>query len=544
MKRFDPIIPLTAFCPALACLCGQEVRAAAPQQAPRPNILFCIADDASFHHFSRAGCPWVSTPNFDRVANRGIFFERCYTPNAKSAPSRAILLTGRYSWQLGEAGNHICNFPSDLKVFTEVLAEAGYDVAFTGKGWAPGNPGTVDGAPRQLTGKPYQQARLTPPTKRMSKCDYVTNFKAFLDDNGGERPWFFWFGSTEPHRPYEYGTGISLGGRSTAEIDEVPVFWPDNEAVRNDLLDYGYEIEYYDAQIGRMLAELEVRGLLDNTLVVVTSDNGMPFPRCKANDYEYANHMPCAMMWGRGIRNPGRTVDAYVSFIDMAPTFLELAGADGERAGMKSIAGKSLKGFLDDKPGRRERERRREIILGRERDDYGRPQNQGYPIRAIIRDDVLLIWNVKPHLLPAGNPETGYMDVDGSPTKSAILDMKRSGTETRFWELSFGIRLEYELYDLTADPYCMNNLAEHPQMAETRRELTAALEEHLTRQGDPRMSGNGDCFDSYRFDSENKWNFYERVVSGELREPWKKTGWINPTDYENHPDNRPEADRK
>ena len=211
---------------------------------------------------------------------------------------------------------------------------------------------------------------------------------------------------------------------------------------------------------------------------------------------------------------------------------------------MKSISGKSLKGFLDDKPGRKELERRREIILGRERDDYGRPNNQGYPIRAIIRDGVLLIWNVKPHLMPAGNPETGYMDVDGSPTKTDILEMKRRGTENRFWELSFGLRPEYELYDLVADPYCMNNLAEHPEMAATRRELTAALEEQLTRQGDPRMGADGDCFDTYRFDSDDKWNFYERVVSGELREPWETTKWINPTDYEIHPENLRQQERR
>lgn len=520
-----------------------ESRAAVPEEAPRPNILFCIADDASFQHFSRSGCPWVSTPTFDRMADRGLFFERCYTPNAKSAPSRAILLTGRYSWQLGEAGNHICNFPADVKVFTEVLAEAGYDVAFTGKGWAPGNPGVIEGEPRLLTGKPYQQARLTPPTPAMNKCDYVANFKAFLEDNGGDRPWFFWFGSTEPHRPYTYGTGVSLGGRNTAEIDEVPAFWPDNEVVRNDLLDYGFEIEYYDRQIGRMLDELEARGMLGNTLVVITSDNGMPFPRCKANDYEYSNHMPCVMMWGDGIRNPGRTVDSFVSFIDMAPTFLELAGIDGEQSGMQSISGQSLTCFFDDRTSRKELERRRAILLGRERDDYGRPRNQGYPIRAIIRDNLLLIWNVKPHLMPAGNPETGYMDVDGSPTKTAILGMKRCGTENRFWDLSFGLRPEYELYDLDRDPYCMNNLAELPALAEKRRKLIAELETRLRLQDDPRMGVDGDCFDSYPFDSRDKWNFYERVVSGEIREPWKTTGWINPTDYEIHPDNRRGANK-
>ena len=137
----------------------------------RPNILFCIADDAAWLHFGAYGCKWVSTPVFDSVAARGVLFENCYTPNAKSAPSRASLLTGRYSWQLGEAGNHICRFPENIKVFTEALEEAGYDVAFTGKGWAPGDPGMKDGRRRQLTGKAWQNRKLTPPTPEILATD-------------------------------------------------------------------------------------------------------------------------------------------------------------------------------------------------------------------------------------------------------------------------------------------------------------------------------------------------------------------------------------
>ena len=88
---------------------GGLTAAGAQDMTPqRPNILFCIADDAAWLHFGAYGCGWVSTPVFDSVAARGVLFENCYTPNAKSAPSRASLLTGRYSWQLGEAGNHIC----------------------------------------------------------------------------------------------------------------------------------------------------------------------------------------------------------------------------------------------------------------------------------------------------------------------------------------------------------------------------------------------------------------------------------------------------
>ena len=134
----------------------------------RPNILFIIADDASFPHFSANGSVWVKTPGFDRVTSKGILFRNCYTPNAKSAPSRSSILTGLYSWQSGAAANHSPVFPSDLMVFTEVIARNGYEIAFTGKGWGPGDEGKVDGKPRLLTGKPFQKNKIKPPTNAIS----------------------------------------------------------------------------------------------------------------------------------------------------------------------------------------------------------------------------------------------------------------------------------------------------------------------------------------------------------------------------------------
>jgi len=74
--------------------------------ARAPNILFCISDDQSFPHTSAYGTTWVNTPAFDRIAKEGLLFTRAYTPNAKCAPSRASVLTGRYSWQLESAANH------------------------------------------------------------------------------------------------------------------------------------------------------------------------------------------------------------------------------------------------------------------------------------------------------------------------------------------------------------------------------------------------------------------------------------------------------
>ena len=523
-----------AFWAVISCKSGQKGQEKGVPQTERPNILFCIADDASFPHFGANGCRWIRTPGFDRMAREGILFSNCYTPNAKSAPSRACVLTGLYSWQLREAGNHIPKFPADIRVVTEALQEAGYHTGFTGKGWAPGDAGQVNGKPRELTGSPYQKKRLTPPTPHIGATDYAANFKDFLDDHRDTNPWFFWVGFTEPHRAYSYGSGIELGGKTVDMIDHVPAFWPDNETVRTDMLDYAYEIEYLDKHLAMMIEELEKRGMLANTLIVFTSDNGMPFPRSKANSYEISNHMPLSVMWKNGIVNPGRVVNDYISFVDFTPTFLDVGGIDPVQYGMLQPSGFSLGEIFKNGREGMATTYRNYTLLGRERHDYGRPGNQGYPVRAMIRDGLLYVNNLKPDLFPGGNPETGYLDCDGSPTKTDILNMHREGRNNRYWQLSFGKRQEEELYNLSVDEDCIINLATNPLYHTQKNEMKEFLFSMLRQQGDPRMLGNGDIFDHYPFYQESAWNFWERVQSGEITEPWKQTGWVNPTDYETY----------
>ena len=171
------------------------------QQPGPPNILLCIADDVSFTHMGE-GCKWIRTPGFDEVARQGIYFTNAYTPNAKCAPSRACILTGRNSWQLKEAANHFCYFPEEFKTYAEVLKEHGYHVGYTGKGWMPGNPGTVNGKARELTGQNWSHLKTTPPTKRISRTDYASNFEAFYNNKPAGKPFCFWYGGYEPHRKY------------------------------------------------------------------------------------------------------------------------------------------------------------------------------------------------------------------------------------------------------------------------------------------------------------------------------------------------------
>ncbi len=508
---------------------GQVFAADGP--AARPNILLAVADDWSYGHAGAYGCKWVQTPAFDRVAREGILFTNAYTPNAKCAPSRACLLTGRNPWQLKAACNHVCFFPLEFKTYAEAFAEHGWFAGMTCKGWSPGVADDAHGKPRAMAGRPFNKRTAPPPTSGISHNDYAANFADFLDAAPLGQPWCFWYGSVEPHRGYEYGSGVALGGKQLADVDRVPGGWPDNEVVRNDLLDYAFEVEHFDRHLGRMLAELERRGQLDNTLVVVTSDNGLPFPRAKGNQYEISNHMPLATMWKGGIRAPGRVVTDFVSFIDLAPTFIEIAGLPWERSGLAPAAGHSLSDIFRSERTGRVNPARDHVLLGQERHDVGRPHDGGYPIRSLVTDGWLYLHNFEPTRWPAGNPETGYLNTDGGATKTVILDAHRKNPADQHWALCFGKRVAEELYDLQHDPDCLDNLAGQPAHQTRKAQLRQRLFDELKAQQDPRMFGQGGLFEAEPYAHPAQRNFYERYMQGEP----VKAGWVNDTDFERAP---------
>ena len=522
MNKLLLLFSLFLLCTAVFSGCNSK-----SEQTKQPNILFAIADDASWKHFGAYGCDWVKTPAFDRVAGEGILFTRAYTPNAKCAPSRSCILTGRNSWQLEEAANHSPLFPAKFKTYAEVLGENGYWVGSTAKGWAPGDPGEINGKKRELTGPKFDAFKTEPPAKYISNIDYARNFEAFLNARPDGQPFCFWYGSTEPHRAYEFEAGINYGGKKLNEIDEVPAFWPDVDTIRTDMLDYAFEIEYFDLHLQRMLQMLEELGELENTLVIVTADNGMPFPRIKGQVYEYSNHLPLAVMWPDGIKNPGRVVHDFVNFIDFAPTYLELAGLTAEKVGMQPVTGKSLTDILFSGKEGSVADDRDFVLVGKERHDVGRPDDQGYPVRGIFKGDYLYLRNFEPERWPKGNPETGYLNCDGSPTKTYILDTRRKKSIMEYWQLNFGKRVAEEMYNVVEDPFCMNNLAEDKAYAELKAELSTEMTQRLTEQDDPRILGNGDIFDNYPYQGAVQ-NYYNRYMSGEK----VPAGWVNETDYD------------
>jgi len=527
MKEFW-LKSLIAITPCILSQCNPSERDKI--QSGQPNILIAIGDDISWQHMGAYGCTWIKTPGFDRVAKDGIIFRNAYTPNAKSSPSRACLLTGRNSWQLEEAANHVPFFPLKFTTFVEALRNNGYTAGFTGKGWAPGVAIDSSGNPRDLTGKAFNTKKIKPPAEGISNSDYAGNFEEFLNSKDPSGPFCFWYGSHEPHRKYQFGSGVSIGEKSPDEIEKVPDFWPDNETVRYDMLDYAFEIEHFDSHLLKMLDLLERRGELDNTIIIVTADNGMPFPRVKGQCYEYSNHMPLAVMWGKGIKNPGRVIYDYVSFIDLAPTLLDACGITPEESGMQPAEGKSLLKILETRRGGLVEKSRDFVLLGKERHDVGRPDDAGYPIRGIVNKGYLYIINYKLNRWPSGDPETGYLDCDGSPVKSLILNMNRMSQSSFYWKLSFGKRYEEELYNVSSDPECMINLATDPGFNPLKQKMREQLIQNLSKQEDPRVLGNGDIFDKYTYSSETVRDFYNRYMKGEISR--RSAGWVDSTDFE------------
>jgi uncharacterized sulfatase len=495
MSRICPIYLLLAICFGVSALNAKPI-----------NVLFAISDDQSWPHAGAYGTAMARTPAFDRLAEQGILFNNAFAPAPQCSPCRAAILTGKNIWQLEEAGTHGSLFPNKFPVFTGTMESAGYHVGFTGKPWSPGN-WRDGGWERNPVGREYNEKLLTPPTDAISSIDYSSNFRAFLQEREKGQPFFFWYGGIEPHRTYTEGSGATNG--IAPEKVPIPGFLPDEPIVRNDIADYLLEIEWFDKHLGEMLQILEAAGELENTLIIVTADNGMPFPSAKANLYELGTHVPLVIKIPR--HEGGIKSEALVSLIDIGPTILDYARLPA----LEDIAGKSLLPSLREKKVHREF-----VVTGRERHTHARPDNLGYPARAIRTDEFLYIWNIHPERWPAGDPTPkgltpeqldgslsdnfksvveGYEDVDSSPTKLYMLN--EDSVSDLLYAVAFKKRPSEQLYNINKDPFCLNDIASHPDTTIVKEQLRALLMRSLKEEKDPRVSGNGDIFESYpRFD--------------------------------------------
>ncbi len=487
------------------------------QAAGRPNILFCMSDDQSWVHTSIGGDPVVKTPHFDRIAREGILFTNSFTACPSCSPSRASILTGQNFWRLEEGGLLFGRLKKKFPIYTRLLRDAGYVVGQTGKGYGPANQ-SFDITWKNPCGTPWNKLTDGKPPAGVADIDYAAGFAGFMNSRDKSKPFCFWYGGHEPHRAYGYGNGVKSG--MALERVKVPPFLPDVREVRNDICDYLFEIQWFDQHLGRMLNTLEEHGELDNTLIVVTSDNGMPFPHAKATIYNYGVHMPLAIRWGNGINRPGRVIDDFVNHIDFAPTFLEAAGLEVPA----EMTGRSLMNlFKSDKSGFVDPARTM-TVTGLERHVWSRPDGKTYPRRAIHTRDFAYIRNYEPDRWPMGGPdfETSqgtYGDIDAGPTKSYMMAHKDDEEVRDLFDKSFGKLPAEELYAVDSDPGQMNNLAASPEYAEVKQRLRKRMEDYQKRTGDPRVHGESP-WDDYPFYSGTKYlkGAYLQEVQRQQRE--------------------------
>jgi N-sulfoglucosamine sulfohydrolase len=422
--------------------------AALQQRKPQPNILLLLADNWAYPHASIYGDPVVKTPVFDRVAKEGALFTHSFAPNPSCSPSRSLLLTGQETHRLGAAASLYGVLDPAVLTYTKTLQTAGYHTGFAEKGWGPGT------AKPNPAGAPYD------------------DFAAFLKAKPSGKPFCFWFGSHDPHVPWNRGQERK-SAMNAARV-KVPAHLPDRPAVRDDILNYYCEVQQFDHECGEIIESLRASGELDNTLVIMTSDNGWQIPRGLGNCYDLGVRTPLAMRYPARIK-PGQRRDDFVSIGDLAPTIIDAAGL----AIPPVMTAASLFSAT----------RRDAMFLERERHANVRKGDLSYPVRGIRTSGYLYLRNYEPTRWPAGDPQFywavgPYGDIDDSPTKRLLMSEKPQP----YFDLCMGKRPAEELYDIKSDPDQVRNVAADPKYAKIKTQLSARVEQWMKQTGDPRAS--------------------------------------------------------
>ncbi|WP_157679340.1 sulfatase family protein [Methylovulum psychrotolerans] len=490
--------------------------------AKRLNIVIIVGDDwggpyaSAYTGIYGRNLPSnvVKTPNVDRIAQNGVLFKNAYVNAPSCTPSRSSIFTGRYFFNTG--GGAVLGGTWDFTIpsFPLLLLDAGYHIGLTSKGWSPGTPrnapfggtahyyqyfGTsVSSFSKSVTkwtakGMPFEKAKQT-------MLDQVRgNFEAFLADRKPDQPFFYWFGPTNTHRTWVKGSGKALWGIEPDSLkDQLPVYLPNNPEVREDMADYLGEIQALDAYIGVLLKKLEEIGELDNTIIVATGDNGPGgFPRGKWNLYDFGVATPLVVWYPHS--TGGRVVTDFTTLMDLAPTFLEVAGV----AIPPKTDGRSLLNILTSPLSGQVDPQRTFAITGEERHNAkARDDSLPYPARALRTARYLYIRNFAPDRWPMGCPYVAahvpyvFHDIgEPSPTYDWIITNRSIPSAADYFTWAFAKRPAEELYDAHKDPGQINNVADDPMYADIKKSLAEKLLAELKKAGDPRVIGDGGTFD-------------------------------------------------
>ena len=534
-------------------------------QGGRPNVVFFFADDwgryaSAYRKFQGDNTvnQIVNTPNFDRIAAEGAIFTNAHVPVPSCTPCRSSILSGTYFWETGLGAILTgARWDESIPTYPLMLEDKGYHIGYTYKVWSPG----------KMENAPYggQRTRYEPSgnkwrefsqevTKRVPELgvkgakevlfdEVRSNFLAFMDDVPDGDPFCYWFGPVNTHRVWERGSGKTLWGMDPDNLKgKMPDFLPDVHDIREDFNDYLGEVQAVDAGVGIILEELEKAGELDNTLIVISGDHGIPgFPRAKCNLYDIGSQVTLAARWPGKIE-AGKVINEFVNLMSLAPTFLEAAGEKPNANMTHSILPLMTSTPVDPPESNYEY-----VVTGRERHvSFARAGGLPYPSRGIRTKDFLYIRNFAPDRWPIGDPNALedptlvdpdeirrleqavldktepaiFADIDAGPTKTFMLINREEEDIKPKFQLAFGKRPAEELYDLNSDPYYMNNVAEDPAYADTLKNLSNTLMGVLEKHGDPRITEE-DC----RFENSP----YAGAISTDWYEmPHNNAFWLEP----------------
>jgi arylsulfatase A-like enzyme len=404
----------------------------------RPNFVVFVADDAGARHFGCYGNRSIRTPNIDRLSTEGITADKAMLTTSQCSPSRISILTGRYPHATGAEDLHM-PMPERYTTVPGHLRRAGY-----------------------VTGH-MQKVHEGPHSDRQFDW-YDAGLERFPDflDAAGRKPFFLWVAFDDPHRPYQDET---IAEPHDPERITVPPYMADTPETRGDLARYYDEISRMDEVVGRFLEILETRRLAADTLVVFLSDNGAPFPREKGTVYDGGVQTPLIFRWP-GVVPPGVRHGGLMSVIDLAPTFLGVAGIEvpDDMQGENIAAGLREPGLW-----------RRSAAFS-ERNWHDCDEH----IRSVRTERYRLIHNAY-IALPFGSPA----DVSASPSWLALYERKQRGQLTREQSLLFAVpRPEIEFYDTDEDPWELENLAPRPEYQEAIAEHFAILQQWRSATAD------------------------------------------------------------
>lgn len=436
----------------------------------RPNIILFVSDDHGMDAMGAYGNTVIQTPEMDRLAAEGVRFTQAYCTSASCAASRSVILSGMYGHATGSYG-HVHNFHhfstfDDVISLPVMLTEAGYNTARVGKYHVA--PEEVYKFDTVLEANPRSTAEMA---------------EASADVIAGDEPFFLYFCPDDPHRghpftPENWDDPNSFGNRpegypgvTQQKYDPadvlVPNFLPDTKQTREEIAEYYQSVSRIDSGLGRLRELVAAAGKSDNTIIVYISDNGMAFPGAKTTVYEPGIKLPCIVMDPRS-GNEGLVNDAMITWADITPTLLELAGVEVAES---EFHGKSFRSVL----GGEGTEAWSEILASHTFHEI----TMYYPMRVVRSGDFKLIWNIA-HGLP-------YPFASDLWAASTWQSIHRAGNEY------FGprkvkdylYRAEFELYDLVSDPDELVNLADMPEQADRLQMLKDKIKAFQIETRDP-----------------------------------------------------------